>query len=144
MAILVTFAALFISDLFLNNLIYHSYSEGFTLFMQGSMWVYLAIGLVVLAGRVMLKKSTPIRFLGGVVSATLIFFIITNIGHWVGPFGLHPRNFTGLIATFIDALPFVLNTLAGNLFFGAVLFGIHEWVTNKQATLDTQFEVDKY
>lgn len=144
LAILIPFVALFLSDLVLNNTIFQAQAEGFTIIRPGSGWIYLAVGLIVLFGKTILNKVTPLRFLGGAIGATAIFFLLTNLGHWAGPFRMHPLNLSGLIATYVDGIPFVLNTLAGNIFYGAILFGVHEWVAQRKFISDTQFGVDKY
>jgi hypothetical protein len=64
----------------------------------------------------------------GAVAASLLFFVITNAGVWVGG-QLYPRTLTGLGQCFAAAVPFFRNTLAGDLFFTALLFGSHAVLT---------------
>jgi hypothetical protein len=123
MAALIPFAALWLSDLILNNTIYASYSEGFSLF--GSPWVYLAFGLIVVMGWLGLKKISLPRVIGVSVSASLLFFLITNFGSWLA---FYPNTVEGLIACYGAAIPFLRNTILGDLFYVTVLFGAFELV----------------
>lgn len=135
--------AIFMTDLLLNNIVYASYYEGFAWFTTGAAWIYVAIGLTVILGRFVFSKVNVSRFIGGALGATGIFFFLTNFGHWAGPFSWHPKSFSGLIATYVDGLPFVLNSTLGNIFFGALLFGSYFAIT-QTARRDIQFEADKY
>jgi hypothetical protein len=42
---------------------------------------------------------------------------------------LYPLSISGLSACFIAALPFFGNTLAGHVIYGAVMFGLFEYLT---------------
>jgi hypothetical protein len=37
--------------------------------------------------------------------------------------GIYPRNLAGLQACYVAAIPFLQNTVAGDLFYAALLFG---------------------
>lgn len=144
LSILIPVVAVWLSDLVLNNLVYASYYDGFTLFAPGSIWIYLGMAAIVLLGWGIFKKVTIWRFLGGAVGATAVFFLVTNFGHWAGPFSLHPKNTGGLIATYFDGLPFALNSLAGNVVFGAALFGAYYLLTRQKSIQGTLSGADKY
>lgn len=121
MAWAVPFVALYLSDLALNNLVYSAYYEGFYLGFNG--WVYLGFALSIVLGLGLLRgRSFDWLRLGGVtIGSTLVFFLLTNFGSWLGsPF--YPQNVGGLGAAFLAGLPFLLNSAAGNLFFAGVLF----------------------
>lgn len=125
LAFIVPLVALWISDLVLNNVLYTAYYEGFQ--WLGSMWVYLAMGLIVLLGAGILKKLKPGRLLLASLSASMVFFLITNFGAlFTTP--LYPKTLGGLAAAYTAGLPFFLNTLLGDLFYTAVLFGTFELV----------------
>mgnify|MGYP000091147475 CR=1 FL=1 len=63
--------AMFISDLLINNILYASYYQGFTLFTPGFLWVYGAIASIVIAGFFIMKKITVPRVLAGSLTALL-------------------------------------------------------------------------
>src|SRR3989344_3287674 len=69
------------------------------------------------------KRAVPIFF--GALSSSILFFLITNWAVW--QFGaLYSHSFYGLIESYTMALPFFRNSLAGDLFYSAVLFGAFE------------------
>jgi len=80
--------------------------------------------------------------LGGLLTcslaSSLFFFFATNFACW--SFGsMYEQNWQGLILSYQQGLPFFRHTLAGDLFFGAVLFGSYAAAINlgwtKSATL---------
>jgi hypothetical protein len=130
-ALLIPLAALFVSDLFLNNLVYaqvypENYS-GFMFFDADSIWIYGAFILIVLLGYRFIKRIKIVTIAATTVSASALFFIVTNFGVWAGSM-MYPKSFAGLMACYQAAVPFFWNTFAGDVFFVAVLFGGYELV----------------
>ena len=67
--------------------------------------------------------SAPcLRIGGAALASAVLFFVVTNFGVWATS-GMYPPTFAGLQACYVAALPFFQNSLAGDLFFAAVLFG---------------------
>jgi len=121
----VPFIALFVSDLLLNNIIYRQYYPEFTLIT--SWWIYAAFGLVMLAGWLLLRqKVTPSRVVISGLIASAIFFLVTNFSVWLEG-TMYPKTTAGLMACYAAGLPFLKNTVMGDLFFSAVLFGTYEY-----------------
>lgn len=92
------------------------------------LFVYLGFAISAFAGRIFLYRTRTLFRLGctTIFSAT-VFFVISNMGVWLC--GLYyPVNVTGLIECFVLALPFLGNTLCGDLFYVACLFGFFEAV----------------
>jgi len=50
-------------------------------------------------------------------------FLITNFAVWASSIGNYPKNAGGLVACYIAGLPLFWNTLAGDAFYAALLFG---------------------
>lgn len=123
-AFIIPIAALWMSDLFLNNVVYAQYYESFQ--WIGNVWVYLGFIAIVLLGMGMLKKISAGRLFGASLLASTLFFLLTNFGAWLMPHGLYPYNFSGLMACYAAGIPYFWNTLAGDLFFVSVLFGSFE------------------
>lgn len=117
---LLPLAALFISDLILNNVIYPP-TTGFRWFTPGAAFIYGGFIAIVLLGQVMIRKVSAPRVLLASVSASTVFFLITNFGDWAR--GLYPQTAEGLLLCYEAGIPFFWNTLAGDLFFSTVLFG---------------------
>ncbi|CAH1000494.1 hypothetical protein LEM8419_01647 [Neolewinella maritima] len=122
MAWVVPFAALYLSDLALNNLVYAEYYSGFYWGFNG--WVYLGFALTIALSFGLLRGRTFswLRLGGVTVGTTLLFFFITNFGVWLAS-PLYPQSGAGLLAAYAAGLPFLLNSLAGNVLFAGLLFG---------------------
>lgn len=127
-AFIIPIASLFISDLLLNNIVYAKmfpeYYNGFVWFTQGAEWIYGAFILITLLGFRSLQKVNIKNIVLSSLSASGIFFLLTNLGVWFGS-GMYPKTIAGLIACFTAAVPFFMNTIAGDLFFAGVLFGAY-------------------
>ena len=121
-AFLLPILGLFISDLLINNILYSGYYSSFTLFTPGFGWTYGAMMLIVIAGFFIMKKVNVTRVIGGALSASLIFFIVSNFGVWVlGSPGVnniaYAKDFNGLVECYILAIPFFGNTFLSTLIF---------------------------
>lgn len=108
-AFAVPLGALLLSDLFLG-------------FHSSMPFVYAGVALTVLIGWAVAARRTPLRIAAAALASSILFFALTNFGVWLTS-GMYPPTFAGLAACFIAAIPFFQNTLAGDLFFSALLFG---------------------
>ncbi len=68
------------------------------------------------------KKSAP-SIGGATLAGAIQFFLITNFALWASSIGSYPKNIGGLVACYIAGLPLFWNTLAGDAFYVALLFG---------------------
>lgn len=129
-AFLVPLIAMWISDLILNNVVYAKlypefYGNGFVWF--GNLWVYASFAAIILLGSILLKRVKLMPLLGTSIAASLLFFLVTNFGHWtIDP--LYTKNFSGLMTCYIAAIPYFWNTLLGDLFYVGLLFGVFELI----------------
>ena len=121
---LVPIAALFISDLVMNIAFYHT----FVLFHSMVLWVYGAFALNVIIGSLLIKKAKVSSIATASVTASIMFFIITNFGVWLsaGFMQMYPHSFAGLASCYAAAIPFFWRTLTSDLLFSAILFGVFE------------------
>lgn len=123
-AFLVPLFSLWLSDLFINNIIYPiqypQYYEGFTLF--GSFWVYGSFLLMIPIGWGLLSTFTLPRLALTGFSTASLFFLITNFGSWLNN-PIYPQNFSGLLTSYVAGLPFFQNTLLGDICYLVILFG---------------------
>lgn len=120
-AFAVPLAAMFLTDSIIG---FHS-----------GMWiVYLSFALIVVIGMLILKKVSVKNVVLASVTASISFFIITNFGVWA--FGtMYPKNIAGLIECYVAAIPFIHNTLIGDLFFSGIMFGVYEFAKTKLPVL---------
>ena len=91
-------------------------------FYRGMPTVYFSVALVVLIGAVALRRVSPLRVGGAAIASSILFFVLTNFGMWLSS-GFYPRTLAGLQACYVAAIPFFQNTVAGDLFYAALLFG---------------------
>ena len=125
LAFLVPIAALWFSDLIINNFVLNEYFNGFTLFYSGFYWQYGSFLLISLLGRKTLKNLSFLKLIGISISSSLVFFIISNFGVWVSG-SFYTKDIFGLIACYVAALPFYFGTLSGSIFYSIFLFGSYE------------------
>lgn len=138
-ALAVPMLAMWLSDLVLNNLVYArfypAYYSSFVWIVNG--WVYLSFAIINLAGFSLLQKITRLRLLGASLGASVFFFIITNFGSWLAS-PAYSKDAAGLVSSYAAGLPFFGNTIAGDLFYTALLFGIFEWMKRKNPVWQLQ------
>jgi hypothetical protein len=108
-AFLVPLVAMLLSDLIL----------GFT---NLTPVIYGCFALTVCLGFWVRRRRDVGRIAVAALAGSLLFFVITNFAVWAAS-GLYPRTLAGLVECYIAALPFFRNTLAGDLFYSAILFG---------------------
>jgi hypothetical protein len=122
-AFLIPFAAMWLSSLFIDNVIYGSYQKNFVWMYPGFHWQYLGYFLIALTGLGVFRKGISVfkvAFAG--LGAGGIYFLVSNFGVWMQE-GLYPRTWEGLVQCYTAAIPFYRGTLLGDLFYGTVLFG---------------------
>jgi hypothetical protein len=120
-AFLIPIAATWLSDLFINNLIYAQYYPTFTWFYSGFYWQYGSYLIITLVGFFLFKKVNTPRVLFGALSSTVIFFLITNFGCWIGS-TLYTQDLSGLMQSYLAGIPFIKGTFLGDLFYSGALF----------------------
>ncbi len=128
---LIPILALFVSDLVLNNTLLRSFypdHSGMVIFTDYMVWTYVAFLLAVGIGHVFIKKISFLNVLGGVLGFTLVFFLISNFGSWIG-IPSYPKTISGLIACMSAGLPFVKASLVGNLVYSTFLFGSYYMIS---------------
>ena len=122
-ALLIPLAAIWLSDLFINNVIYADTHSLFTWFYHGFYWQYGTYLLITITGFIIFKKVNLPRILTGAFISTLLFFLITNFACWPGN-PTYTQDFNGLMACYTAGFPFLKGTLLGDLFYSGVLFGL--------------------
>lgn len=108
-ALIIPLIALFVSDLIIGL-------HGTMLFVYGG---FILTGLI----GMWLKKHYSVKtiVLSAVVSS-ILFFLITNFGVWIEG-ELYPTTLQGLLSSYMMGIPFLKNTLIGDLFYTGAFFG---------------------
>jgi hypothetical protein len=130
-ALLIPLAALFVSDLVLNNTIYSGYFEGFTLFTEGAIFIYSGFVGMALVGRFLLQKWSIGNALSSAVLGSAIFYLMTNFGAWYGN-PLYTQDLSGLMTAYAAGAPFFPNTLLGTTVSLLLLNAGFKWVSNNK------------
>ena len=84
--------------------------------------VYAALALPAVAGILARHNRVPRVVVPTVLGCSLIFFVTTNFAVWAWS-GMYSADMAGLIQCYVMGLPFLKYTIAGDLFWAAVLFG---------------------
>jgi hypothetical protein len=135
-AFIIPIVSMWISDLVLNNLVYAELFDGFVWLHSGVLFSYGAFALIVVLGMFTLKKVRIPRLIASALSASIIFFLVSNFGVWFSG-TMYPGDFGGLMACYTAGLPFFQNTVLGDLVYTGVLFGAFEFFVRRFPSLQT-------
>lgn len=130
-AFIIPITATWLSDLFINNVIYAQHYKTFTWFYSGFYWQYGSYLLITFLSFFILKKVNIQRVLSALLISTILFFAITNFACYDS----YPQNINGLISCYAAGIPFIKGTLLGDLFYCAVLFGAFELAQKRISAL---------
>jgi hypothetical protein len=84
--------------------------------------IYAAIALPALAGMLSRRWRGPATAFAVMLPCSLAFFALSNFAVWAFS-GLYSLDWQGLTECYVAALPFLQTTVAGDMFWTAVLFG---------------------
>lgn len=118
----IPFVCLLISDVMLGfyDGMFYTY-VGFAVGMLLSVVYFRKQNVLSLGGRAMTLSALS-------VISSFMFFLITNFGVWKSsPF--YTQDMSGLMMSYIAGLPFLFNQVAGDLVYGAILFGAYVFLT---------------
>jgi hypothetical protein len=112
LAIAIPLIALFISDFFI----------GF--YGAGMIPVYVGFSLFSVIGIFITNKNNPISIIGSSLLGSILFYLITNcVFVYTADNSLYPHNFSGVMQSYVGALPFFKNSVQSDLLFSGLLFG---------------------
>ena len=129
---LVPLAVLFVSDL----LIWYPLAQmNLSAFSLGTPIIYASFTVYVLVGRMIREgELSPLVIGGAALLASAQFFLITNFAVWLGG-SLYPKTLAGLGACYLAGVPYYRNTLAGDLGYSALFFGLYAVLVQVRARL---------
>lgn len=122
---LIPILCIWLSDVYITNVIYGQYYDSFVWLYDGFYWQYATYAFIVLLGGIVITKVKVKRVLGAAILSSILFFIITNFGVWFSG-NFYPKNVEGLVACYIAGIPFFKGTLLGDLFYSSLMFGVFE------------------
>lgn len=120
---------LWLSDILLDRFVFYGH---WRLFYEGFYWTYGAFALMVVVGRYLIRQITVTRVLLASVSAVLIHWIVTDFGVWLDG-TMYAKTGAGFVECLVAAIPYERDLLAGNLIYGAILFGSYAWIIRGSA-----------
>lgn len=113
-AIIAPLAALFMADIFI----------GFYTW-QVMISVYVGFAVTWLLGILVRRYYSWPMIMGASVGGSIIFFLLTNAAVWAFT-PMYAKTLAGLIQSYTLALPFLRNSLLGDLAYNAIFFGAYE------------------
>lgn len=105
-ALIVPLSIVAISDIYIGN--------SSVLFFTWSAWAVIGLLGLILRNSKKDRLSFGLKMTGMGILSSIIFFIWTNFGVWIG-WNMYPHTIGGLIQCYIMAIPFLKMNLGGNL-----------------------------
>ena len=96
----------------------------FTGFHRLIFYVYASFLVSVAIGFWLRKCKSVARIGAATLAGAIQFFLVSNFAVWVESIGNYPKNLGGLAECYIAGIPLFWNTLAGDAFYAALLFGV--------------------
>ena len=122
--------ALAATDVALNRFVY---SHPFTADLPITWAWYAGIALM---GGWLKENDRPLRVAGAALATSVTFFLVSNFAVWAA-WNMYPKNAAGLLQSYLMALPFFRNTVASDLLFSTLFFGLPVLVSAAQRRLGT-------
>ncbi len=114
-ALLISLAAMFISDIFLG-------------FHKTIPYVYVSFIIIALIGG-LIKNNKWQSLLKASLFSSVLFFLITNFGVWMTG-SMYQKNLSGLMQSYAFGIPFFRNTLISDLFYTFSFFYGYKFLSN--------------
>jgi hypothetical protein len=105
-----------------GDLILDHFFLGHSFFYPGWYWQYGCYLLIAGIGMLLKGRIKAPNVASASLSSSIVFFLVTNFGVWLSA-GMYPMTALGLVACYTAAIPFFGPTLAGDLFYSALMFG---------------------
>lgn len=106
---------------------------GVPAFSRFQLFIYASFLISVWLGRRLRSTESVSRIAAFTVANSIQFFLITNFGSWLW-FQAYPRTAAGLATCYVAAIPFFGWTVAADIVYTAILFGLYAWLTRTVAT----------
>lgn len=117
LAFLVPLLGQFLADVYFQ---FFTYVPGFYQ-LSSQLLNYTGIVAATALGVFFMKQTKPLSVLGFTLGASGTFFILSNLGFFVE--GWNGYTFSGLVKTYVDAIPFYQNSFIADMAGSVLLFG---------------------
>jgi hypothetical protein len=119
----IPFVLLAASDVVLTKFVY-SYPFSWDHFVT---WAWYAailwLGRNLRESAALRDKMAWLRVAGATFASSVSFFIVSNFAVWAC-WSMYPKTVAGLMASYAAGIPFFRHTVAGDMLFSAVMFGV--------------------
>lgn len=133
---LIPFAALALSDLYINH--FYAREYGFIWPLSGLIARTACFGAALLIGAWVAKRKSWLNLLNGALLGALVFYIVTNTQSWAAD-TFYAKTLAGWWQALTVGHPeypptiyFFRNTLFGDLAFTGLFTGIMEWLAHRK------------
>ena len=86
--------------------------------------IYASFLINVWIGVRLRKSESPLWIGSAAVAGSVQFFLLTNFA-WLAGSTMYPHTPAGVLACYVAGIPFFWRTLASDVFYSGVLFGLH-------------------
>ena len=111
----IPFVLLASSDVLLTKLVYH-YP-----FTSDHLITFAWYAAILWLGTRLGAKTKFIPVIGAALASSVSFYLITNLAAWAW-LDMYPKDLSGIMMSYVAALPFFRNALAGDLIFTLAMF----------------------
>lgn len=111
----IPFVLLAASDVLLTKLVYH-YP-----FTSDHLITFAWYAAILWLGTRLGAKTKFIPVIGAALASSVSFYLITNLAAWAW-LDMYPKDLSGIMMSYVAALPFFRNALAGDLIFTLAMF----------------------
>ncbi|MFC0775949.1 DUF6580 family putative transport protein [Terrimonas alba] len=122
------------SDIVINTVVHQG---KFGIMYSGWYWTYAAFALMVLTGKILLKKITIKNIVIASIATVFIHWIVTSPACILLEGSMYPKNWAGYYTSLVAAIPYERNFLIGTLLYSGVMFGVFEWMKMKYHSLQS-------
>lgn len=123
------------SDIVINTVVHQG---KFGIMYSGCYWTYAAFALMVLTGKIVLKKITVKNIVIASLATVFIHWIVTSPACILLEGSMYPKTWAGYYTSLIAAIPYERNFIIGTLLYSGVLFGLFEWMKQRYTALQTK------
>ena len=123
------------SDIVINTVVHQG---KFGIMYSGWYWTYAAFALMVLTGKIVLKKITVKNIVIASLATVFIHWTVTSPACILLEGSMYPKTWAGYYTSLIAAIPYERNFIIGTLLYSGVLFGLFEWMKQRYTALQTK------
>jgi hypothetical protein len=105
------------SDVILDKFVY-SYAFSWDHFVT---WAWYAA--ILWLGTSLRENSNWLRVGGAALASSVSFFLVSNFAVWAA-WNMYPKTLSGLMTCYAAGVPFFRHTVAGDMLFTAIMFGL--------------------